>query len=348
MMMNRKHGSTLLLVAVLLLLVGRGGTAEVVVLKNGNMVAGTVKEVTETHVRIALQSGRATSRISFDEMTPESAFRIRERHAEQQTARDHLELGRFAREHHLFAKAREQYRKALSEAERPEVTKEAEEGLQKMDEEEAAYLLEKARRLEEQGALKEAVDTYQKIQIDFTDSEQAQKAGEEVERLSKQIAAQIKKEKEEQEKKRQQQKEKQRKQYIARVEKNLSLARNLMSEALSLEARSEYKAAFGRYDRVDEILGSIRSSLRQKFDFGKPDQVPEEFQDLHEQAESLLVRSYTQRANLYGVRSDVDNGLRWVNRALAINPTHSQARQLKNIFTKHILNRNLNFYGSPY
>ncbi len=316
--------------------------AEEITLKDGNTLTGTVEKVTDEKVVLSTDSGRAKTRVRFDEMTPETEYRIRNRYRTPESAEEHLELGMFARKHKFFSRARDQIKKARAKAQDTSLKDRADKILNELDQEEAAHLFQKGNMLQEEGKFEEAIRTYQRLQTQFSETRFAERASSRVRKVAKKLVQQIEEGKKQRQKQLQDARKNKEKQLLEQIRKELTLAENQLSRALTLEAAGRGDDAFSQYDAVDERLEGLRHRIQNQLSTEPRPKLKESLNDLKERVKNLLVRSYTQRANLFGVRGQVQQGLKWVNHALSINPSHQQANKLKHIFTEHLLNRSLN------
>ncbi len=306
--------------------------AEVIKLKNGNSISGEIQEIKKDHIIIEIPNGQTS--VFFKDMVPQSVYDIRLQAIDLEDAQAHLDLAEYCLTHTLYTLAQKEFEEAarLDDAFEEIVTQKT----KALAEQESQYVLKRAYDLIKEEKYKAALEQLQVLFQKYPESQYAEEA--------KKIAAftgEAAKHKIEEEVSRKemlvQQKENEKLERVERALREkfslaltaLKQARQLNSDALNWESKSQFSRAVKAYGRAErELLNSeklLGLVVNQTQDVELMTSAQKHFDDLKE----WFITIYNNLGQLHAYQLNFHEALRWLNRTLAVDPHNKIAQELK-------------------
>jgi tetratricopeptide (TPR) repeat protein len=327
------------LIVALLCGCGWAQDEEVVQLKSGELVKGKVLKMDDKGIHLELGTGKEMF-YGYEMVNPYSAYDLRRKRLNKQSVEDHLAMADFCKRNGLLPYAVSHLKEALSRA--PERKEEIQAIQKEIEAEDAKQKLKKAREIIEQKAEKryeEAAGALHEIIEKYFESPYAEEARkleerltEEVKRLRKEREAAVEAAKRDQEAAR---KDKENKEAIEKSGAAILDAEKMWLEGLDLEAQNSSPRAVAIWTAAEAKLlfakANIEASLKKVKD---PDTI-RRLSDQSKEADRWLVRIYLALGrNVAAENLDFIQSIRWINRALKIDPDNEKAYDLKLLVTE--------------
>lgn len=310
---------------------------EPIYFKNGSKyVLAKITKTDESGVDVILKINGEKSRIAFDEMESLTAYKIKEKAMNKDSASDHVSLAEFCRKNDLLQYAENEYQKAaeLDKKKEDDYKKEVkdirrEAARRKL--EKAKGLISEAEKDFNQKKFEEASKILKEIVLKYDDTEYAEDAKKEDDRLADLVKAKMEektRKDEEDKKKKSQNDEKQVHEEVAKLQSALEKSVKFAWEkGLDHEAESQFdKAATLWRGAVAEIDADLKA-IDDYVAAGKI--TAEKSKSFRDFGELWLMRFCYALGRLNISLFKFQDGMKYLNRVLKINPDHELANKLK-------------------
>lgn len=310
---------------------------EPIYFKNGSKyVLAKITKVDDTGIDVILKSNGEKSRIAFEEMEPLTAYKIKEKIINKDSAADHVALAEFCRKNDLLQYAENEYQKAANldrkkEEDYKKEIKDIRREAARRKLEKAKGLISEAEKDYNQKKLEEASKILKEIVLKYDDTEYAEDAKKEDDRLAELVRAKMEekaRKNEEDKKKKSQNDEKQIQEEIAKL--HISLERSVKfawEKGLDHEADNQFEKASSLWKGA---VAEIDADIKQVDDYLSAGKIsPESSKKFREFAELWLMRFCYALGRLNISLFRFQDGMKFLNRVLKINPDHELANKLK-------------------
>jgi len=306
--------------------------AEKIELKNGRFIEGTVKGIKDGTVTV--QQEESEIGIPLDQLSPRSMYQLKSRFMEQDNAQSHWELGEYCAKNKMYESARKEYSRA---AELDESLKDkADEKTIELVDEECRDEIEKAFALMRQSKYEESLQVLRTLIDKYPESNYVEEASR-----AATFAAEALRNKIEDEKKKKELEVKQKE--LERLSKEEIALRNKFNEAAKLvgEARnhniegltseSDLKVvqADKSYKKAEEKLFAAHNILKEVMNQTKDVDLISEIKEKVNEVAGWLATTYNNLGQLWALELNIRESIKWLNKALAIDPYHKAASDLK-------------------
>jgi tetratricopeptide (TPR) repeat protein len=312
-------------------------------LKSGTILKGEIKKVEEKGITVELESGGMLT-ISYNDLEPYTAYKLKLRIIKPEDPQEHIRLAEFALTNKLYSIARNEYRRALELD--PTLKKQIQQRLAKVTQSEAEDLLQEGLKMVNQERFEEAVRRFGYLIEKYPQSPQAKLAQIEltkVEAIIKDRHLRRMKELEEIKKRLQeeriQQEKAQLKEAFELALTGIETGRKRFGEGLDHEgeiniskAITSYKLALEEFLKASDYLKFIQKK-------GKDPDILGQAKEKLKQVDHWLVIVYNNLANAYTLTRRFHDAIKWINKALKIDPDDKFATELKLKITACILMR---------
>lgn len=322
--------------AAVVIMVGSGfgqDADETLQLKNGQLVRGTVVSFDDTG--ITMKSGGVEVKYPYEQCHAYSAYELRWKKLNKDSADDHRKQGEFCKKYGLLSTAITEYREAI--ARDPNLKERLEEEIRNIRTEEARRKYEEARSIllqKKEDRYREASRLLAEVLRDYDDTPYF----EEARKLEKQLAEEIKRFNEDAQKKAEAaKKDKEEAEKQKKIKEPLETASRLYDEGLSfwhqgldIEAGKTPNKALDSWINADYRLGQAREKVNDVLKVAKDPDVLSLANQLAVRIDRATVRNCLSIALMSA--ADVGNyseSMRWINKALKIDPDNEAAWKLK-------------------
>ncbi|MBI4834463.1 MAG: hypothetical protein HY811_06570 [Planctomycetes bacterium] len=303
-------------------------------LKNGTIIEGTVKEIKNDKVILNLGDEKEMG-LSLNELKPHSVYIIRQQLMDTSNAQEHWTLGEYCLNNKLYDYSRNEFEKA---AEIDENLKEkADEKLVLIVEEESTTIIENSVELMKQNKYEEALNNLQKLISKYPDSKYAEEATKAAAFATQMIRHNMEEENKikeaEQKKKEQEQLTKKeielRKKYSAEVVKLVKEVNELNTAGLESEGENNFIQADKLYKKAIEKLVTAKSALIAVLDQTRDVNLLSEGREKLREINGWMVTIYNNLGQLWAMELNFRESIKWLNKALALDPSNKPASDLK-------------------
>lgn len=319
--------------------------AESLELKTGTVLQGEITEVTAAGVTLVLDG--AQMKIKMDDIAPYQAYRLRGRLLKETDGAGHFALAEWCKGNQLHPQAKAEYDKAL--AADPALEDKVKPALEALAVAESDAWLARGRQAIADGKLDDALRQFQLLLSRYPDLPQAKEA----KAMMAETTAALKARNEEKERQlraiaeQKAGKGKDEEALAARFQDALKLieeGKKSNAEGLDCEgatktskAQRAYEKAVGQFREAREIVAEIlRSSKDVDLLAAAKEKAPE--------LDRWLVIGYDNLGHLWAIEFNFREALKWLNKALAIDPNDKFALELKLKMAEQHINRNARGY----
>jgi hypothetical protein len=315
------------------------GQDDVLQLKNGTIVRGRVVDVNEKGIEFELSPNNVMF-YKYELLKPHSAYSIRRRRMDKESARDQVEIGRFCARVGLNTQAVSHLREAI--ALEPRRKRELEKEIDDLRTAAASQLYQKAKGIidsEDEENFTEAARALHKILDDYYDTPYGEQARDLDDRLAKKVrelrekrAKEAAKEKESRAAKA---KQKRLKEPLDKVAAGFAAVAKDWANGLDQESAGSALRAIQAWQAAEQKLLAGKLSLGHIVKKSKEAWVQVRVADLLKQTDRWLIRIYLALSRIYAADNlDYLGGLRWCNKVLKIDPDNDKAFRLKLVITE--------------
>lgn len=325
---------------------------DVVQLKNGSVQRGKILRVDDRGVELQI-SKHNTIFYEYKVLNPNSAYSIRRSRIDPGNPKDHVELARFCKRLGLPSRAIDHFRKAMDLD--PSLKSDLEKEIKDLRTAEAARLYRSAKAIIDQeredeyedaaGAIHEILDKY----YDTPYGEEARKLDDRLADKIRERAERRRKEKERKQKaERSRQYRRQIEEPLRRIEKDLEGIPEIWGSGLDYEASGSALRAVQAWQGAEQKLLKIGLSIQELRKKAGDALVTQRLDLLALQTNRWKVRVYLSLARIYAVdQLDYLGSLRWINKALKLDPDNEPAWSLKLMVSEAVLKSRLRQGGGP-
>lgn len=329
---RRPLAAALLLCASLCASFGGLASGEIVALKDGRILEGDILEVTEEKVSLRIQG--ADMAIPLSSVSPEHVYRLRSKRLDPKDARGHFALGEFCLANSLVTQGIRLLEKAVElEPARKEA---ADRAIAAAVAKDATELLEAGRALLQDSKYDEAL---RRLQVLLEKYPQSAQAGE-AKKVMTDATEGIKKRNEEREKQLAALEKKKADDKAAKgedaIKARFDLAGRLVEEAKKLhvegldhEGNTRVTRAHQTWERGVARLLEARAALVDVQAQTKVDELKSAGKDKVSEVDRWLVIIYSSLGHLWAMELNFRDSIKWLNKALAIDPQDKIASELK-------------------
>jgi tetratricopeptide (TPR) repeat protein len=303
-------------------------------LKNGTIIEGSVKEIKNDKVILDLGEEKEMG-IALNELKPHSVYTVRQQLMDDSSAQEHWTLGEYCLSNKLYDQSRNEFEKA---AEIDETLKDkADEKITLIVEEEYTAAIENAVELMKQNKYEEALNILQKLIGKYPDSKYAEEATKAAAFATQMIRHNMEEESKikeaEQKKKEQEQLAKRetelKKKYLNEVVKPVKEVGELNAAGLESEGENNSIQADKSYKKALEKLAAAKTSLIAMLDQTRDVNLLSEGREKLREINGWMVTLYNNLGQLWAMELNFREAIKWLNKALALDPSNKPASDLK-------------------
>lgn len=306
--------------------------AESIELKTGEKLVGELVEYSEE--KIKFKQGEVTRVIAFKDMAPATVYQLKSQRITATDPAQHIALAGYCIDNSLFDQARAELRKVLELDTKMEPQVKVKQ--QELAAKNAEFIFNKAVRLLDDKKYENALDEFQRLLENYPDSPFSAQAKTKM----RDAAVAVQKENQEKAKQLRDLEEKKQQDQIAKLEDNIrqkfGQANGLVDEAVDLNIDAlqfetdtqTSKADKAWQDAIAKLAEAKKIYQELIFTTDNPEYV-NIFSGKIEKTDTLLARAYSSIANLWLADGNFTESLRWVNKALAIEPGDDFSLKLK-------------------
>lgn len=323
--------------------------AETIELKTGAMLSGEIVEYDDVKLTLDIEGARMV--IKLAEIAPYQVYRLRMKHVKDGDAKAHFELGEYCRANNLFIQGKSEYDKSLAlDATLDAKVKPA---LAALAVAEADSILAKGKAAIADGHLDEALKQLQVLLSRYPDLPQAHDA----KTLLAETTASLKQRNEEKERQLKALAEqkagkggKGEDELTARFQealKQIEEGKTQNAEGLDAEGATKTSRAQKAYEKG---VASFREAREAVADILKNSKDVDLLAAAKEKAPELdrwLVIGYDNLGHLWAIEFNFRESLKWLNKALAIDPNDKFALELKLKMAEQYIHNNARGYVQP-
>lgn len=306
---------------------------ETLQLKNGQLVRGSIVSFDDTG--ITMKTGGVEVKYPYEQCHGYSAYQLRWKKLNKDSADDHRKQGDFCKKYGLLSTAISEYREAI--AKDPTLKAKLEEEIRNVRTEEARRKYEEAKSIisqKKEERYREASKLLGDVLRDYDDTPYF----EEARKLEKQLTEEIKRSNEDAVKKAEAAKKaKEEAEKLKKIKEPLETATRLYEEGvafwhqgLDIEAGKTPNKAIDSWVNADYRLGQARDKLNDVLKLAKDADVIAMANQLGTRIDKATVRNCLSIALMSA--ADIGNyseSMRWINKALKIDPDNESAWKLK-------------------
>jgi tetratricopeptide (TPR) repeat protein len=314
---------------------------EVIQLKSGEIIKGKILKVDDKGIQIQPGSNQEIF-FTYEQINAYSAYDVRRKRMNKESADDHLAMADFCKRFGLLAYASSHLKEALSRA--PERKDEISKIQKSIRDEDAKQKLKTAKDIVDQKTEKR-YDEAAKLLHDIIEKnspddspyyEEARKLEErlteEIKKLRKDRENQIEAARKQEEAAR---KEKESKEPIEKTSATLLEAEKLWQEGLDQEASNSTQRANAAWIAAEAKLLFAKANIDASAKKSKDPDVLRKLSEQNQAADKWLVRVYIALGRVAAAEGlDYLQSIRWINKALKIDPDNDKAFQLKLVVTE--------------
>lgn len=312
---------------------------EIIQLKGGEIVKGKVLKLDDKGILLQLSSNQEIF-FNYEQINSYSAYDVRRKKMNKESADDHIAMADFCKRYGLLAYAIGHLKEAIQRA--PERKDEIQKIQTEIRTEDAKQKVKAAKDIVEQKNEKkydEAAKILHDIIEKYDDTpyyEEARKLeerlAEEVRRLRKERENQIEAAKKDQEAK---QKDKESKEPVERTNSALEDGAKLWSEGLDQESQNGAQRAVAAWAAAEAKFLLAKANIDVALKKAKDPDLIARLVEQNKAADRWLVRTYLSLARIVAADSvDYVQAIRWINKALKLDPDNDKAYQLKLMITE--------------
>lgn len=314
---------------------------EILQLKSGEIIKGKILKVDDKGIQIQPATNQEIY-FTYEQLNAYSAYDIRRKRMNKESADDHLAIADFCKRFGLLAYASSHLREALSRA--PERKDEISRIQKSIRDEDAKQKLKTAKDIVDQ-RLEKRYDEAAKLLHDIIEKnspddspyyEEARKLEErlteDVKRLRKERENQIEAAKKQEEAAR---RDKESREPIEKTAATLLDAEKLWSDGLDQEAANSSQRANAAWIAAEAKLLFAKANIEATIKKSKDAELIRKLGEQNQIADQWLVRVYVSLGRLAAVDGlDYLQSIRWINKALKIDPDNEKAFHLKLVVTE--------------
>jgi len=326
----------IILAAVICILAYSFGWAEKIELKNGNIVEGTVSELKDNKVYLKIGDAKEMREmgISLNDIIPPTVYRIRARFIDQEDAQAHWELGEYCLGNKLYDQAKEEFNKANELDE--ELNDKTAEKINALVEEESQDLINTALAFMRDTQYEEALKRLQLLISKYPEGKYTEEATRAAtfaaESLRKKIDEENKQKELEEKKKEQERVSKEESVLKSKYDEAVKIigeVRELNAAGLTNETEFKVVLADKSYKKAIEKLISAQEMLANVSSLTKDADTIKITKEKLLEVNAWMVVVYNNLGQLWAGEVNFRESIKWLNKALVIDPMNKAASELK-------------------